>query len=84
MDKTKADYLFYYFIKTHELYILKMDKYREWVNCNKHHFGLAKLKNKRYNNSLYTSQGLIISKKQLEREFLNYKKVILNHRKIIF
>lgn len=72
MDKTKADFLFYYFINMNKLYTLNMKKYNEWFNKNKSYFdkqGYRKaLKNSRYNGSTYSSIGYAIPLILLEKE----------------
>lgn len=79
MYKTQADYLFYYFTKTKELYILQMGKYREWFEANKSHFTEKKLKNiNRKEDGTYTSIGYTIPKVYLETYFKNHKKVVIN------
>lgn len=77
MEKTEADYLFYYFVYTKELYILDMKKYRNWFYVNKSNFQLKILKNKRFDASTYTSMGYTIPKKYLENNFKNYKKLMI-------
>lgn len=76
MYKSKADYLFYYFINTKELYIFDFDKYREWFKQNKSHFYLKRLKNKGKYCGTYTSEGYTIPKTYLENNFNWYKKII--------
>lgn len=73
MIKTKADFLFYFFIKTKELYILNMKKYRAFVAENMDNFQWKKVK-----NTEYESVGFLVPKKYLEENFKSYKKVILN------
>lgn len=78
MEKTKADYLFYFFIETRELYILDMKKMREWVRLNSDKFRFINdIKNKRYDNSIYHSSGYLIKKKFLERFSNIHKKIIM-------
>lgn len=64
MEKTQADFLFYYYIALDELYIIDMPKYREWFINLKPFFdkqGFKKsLKNKRYNGSTYSTIGYAI------------------------
>ena len=80
MYKTKADYLFYYFTETRELYILNMDKYRAWFEANKSHFKRKQFKNvNRQRNGTYTSVGYTIPKVFLEENF-RHKKVILQNQ----
>ena len=73
MIKTKADFLFYFFIKTKELYILNMQKYRMFVIENIDDFQWKKVK-----NTNYESIGFLVPKKYLEENFKSYKKVILD------
>lgn len=75
---SKADYLFYYFTETRELYILDFDKYRMWFKENKHNFCRKLLKNKnKAGTGTYTSEGYTIPKIFLENNFRWYKKIIL-------
>lgn len=64
MNKTQADYLFYYYIKLDDLYIIDMNKYRDWFNKYKDFFdrqGFKKsLKNRRYNGGTYSTIGYAI------------------------
>ncbi|MEI4282541.1 hypothetical protein [Tetragenococcus halophilus] len=65
LDKTQADYLFYYFINLDRLYILNMSAYRNFVQYYQSYFdtqGFRKeLKNYRANNAdTYTSIGYAI------------------------
>ena len=78
MYKTKADYLFYYFTETKELYIMSMSRYLAWFEANKNRFKEKKLRNvNRRNNGFYTTVGYTIPKSFLEKNFKNYKKRIL-------
>ena len=78
MVKSKANFLFYYFTETKELYIMNFDKYRAWFRKNKHLFTRKLLKNKnKAGTGTYTSEGYTIPKKFLEENFTAYKKVIL-------
>ena len=72
MFKTKSDFLYYFFIKTNELYILNTNKYREFVLNNMDRFKVKKVKNKNYE-----SLGLLIPKEFLENNFEYYRKVLL-------
>lgn len=83
MDKTKADYLFYYFIKSNELYMIKVKEFREWFYDNKSRFSQKKIKNKRHNGGIYTSEGYTIPKAVIEKEFLGYKKIIIEKSKYL-
>lgn len=86
LEKTKADYIFYYFLKYDRLYILKTNLFREWVQEEIKNFNLnpsnSKLNkkevlNKRYSydndNSLYTSEGYTIPLSYLEEKLMNTK-----------
>jgi len=78
MVKSKADYLFYYFTKTRELYILDFEKYRTWFRANRYRFTRKLLKNvDKARTGTYTSEGYTIPKKFLEEDFKGYKKIIL-------
>lgn len=84
MRKTKAEYIFYYFLKSKELYILKTKQFNEWFDKNIDKFKEKSFKNKRYNpdkenkeDEYYTSKGYVIPKKYLEENFKFYKKYIL-------
>ena len=61
MQKTKADFLFYYFVNLDVLYILDMPAYRDWFETQKAMFDLLgykkSLRNKRYNNTTYETVG---------------------------
>ena len=78
MYKTKADYLFYYFTQTKELYIMNMEAYRNWFEENKANFNCKKLKNRnRKNDGTYTSVGYTIPKVFLEANFREHQKIII-------
>lgn len=79
MIKTQADFLFYYFLKTSELYIIKMKEYREWFNKNRNYFCKTHITNTRYDNSNFTSQGFLVPKTILERNKNIFKKYILSN-----
>lgn len=85
MRKTKAEYIFYYFLKSKELYILKTKELNKWFDLNVDKFEEKSFRNKRYNpnpkekeDEYYTSKGYVIPKKYLESNFKGYKKYILN------
>lgn len=85
LEKTKADYIFYYFNKYDRLYILKTNLFRKWVREEIKNFNLnpsnSKLNkkqvfNKRYSdnsNDLYTSEGYTIPLHYLEEKLLKTK-----------
>lgn len=77
LEKTEANYIYYYFIKTRELYVLKTDSFRRWFNINKPIFPEKQIKNKRYNGGTYTSIGHTIPKSILERSFRKHKKLYI-------
>lgn len=66
LEKTGADIIVYYFIKTGEIYFLPTKPFRKWVHREKDNFQIRNLKNGRYNGSTYTSRGLLIPKRYLE------------------
>lgn len=87
LEKTKADYLFYYFINLNVLYIFKTKQFRKWVRKEIEMFNLkpssSKLKkksvlNKTFNDvDVYTSEGYTIPLKYIENELKDtntYKK----------
>lgn len=78
LRKTKATYIFYYFLKTGELYILHTEAFNKWFDRNINNFTKKQLKNKRYNGvDLYTSEGYTIPKVFLENNFKMYQKQYL-------
>ena len=69
MIKSKAKCLFYYFIKTKELYIIDFKTYKEWVGKNSKRFVEKQIKNiNKRNDGITHSSGLLIPKKTLEKE----------------
>ena len=79
MIKSKAKCLFYYFIKTKELYIIDFKAYKKWVNANNGRFTKKTIKNiNRYGNDITHSVGLLIPKKIFEREMVGHfnKKIV--------
>lgn len=79
MIKSKAKCLFYYFIKTKELYIIDFNAYKKWVNANNGRFTKKTIKNiNRYGNDITHSVGLLIPKKIFEREMVGHfnKKIV--------
>ena len=78
MEKSSADFLFYYFTKTNELYIINFRKYREWFHQNISLFSKKEFYNMdRSRTGKYTSVGYTIPKSFLENNFSYYKKEIL-------
>lgn len=79
MVKSKAEYLFYYFTKTQELYIIKFSEYKKWFEQNKSFFNRKLLKNiNKKRTGTYTSEGYTIPKTYLEKNFKYFKKIILS------
>lgn len=76
MEKTEADYIYYYFINTNELYILDREKYVKWFHDNAFQFKKSQVLNKT-KNGIYTSEGYLIKKSFLEKKFKNFRKEIL-------
>ena len=79
MIKSKAKCLFYYFIKTKELYIIDFKEYKDWVNKNNSRFTKKKIKNiNRRGTGITHSIGLLIPKKTFEREMVGHfnKKIV--------
>lgn len=85
LEKTKADYIFYYFSKYDRLYILKTNPFRNWVKNEISKFSKnpsTSLLNKKevFNRitfgsqkGLYTSEGYTIPLNYIEKELLNTK-----------
>ena len=79
MIKSKAKCLFYYFIKTKELYIIDFKAYKKWVNKNNARFAKKTIKNiNRRGNGITHSVGLLIPKRIFEKEMVGHfnKKII--------
>ena len=68
MYKTKAKYLFYYFINAGELYVIEVEPYREWFEKNRHNFRGCKV-----NNVGYTTYGYIIPLVLFKSKFHKYR-----------
>lgn len=83
LEKTKADYIFYYFLNLKILYIFKTNKFRNWVRdeIKKHSINPQNSKltpKKVYNKSFnqidtYTSLGYTIPLKYIEYTLCNAK-----------
>lgn len=85
LEKTKADYIFYYFLNLNVLYIFKTNKFRKWVrneikkyNTNPESSIIRKKEvfnrffNKNSNkNDIYTSLGYTIPLKYIESKLNN-------------
>lgn len=82
-EKTKADYIFYYFLNLNVLYIFKTTKFRSWVRqeIKKHstnpkasRIQKKEVYNKTQNNrDVYTSQGYTIPLRYIESELSDTK-----------
>lgn len=72
MFKTRSDFIFYFFTKTKELYILNTSKYRKFVLDNISRFEFKKVKNK-----TYESLGCLVPKKAVEKNHEICRKVVL-------
>lgn len=83
LEKTKADYIFYYFLNLNVLYIFKTNKFRSWVHKEIKAYDLnpkvskiqkKEVYNKAYNKTdLYTSQGYTIPLNYIESELKDTK-----------
>jgi hypothetical protein len=85
LEKTKADFIFYYFNKFDRLYIFKTNLFREWANKEIDLFNKnpkqSKLSKKQVlnkrgwgeNKGVYTSEGYTIPLKYLEEKLANTK-----------
>lgn len=73
---TKSDYLFYFFTKTNELYIIRTRKFVTWFLMNMARFDDRTVKNN-WGGNCYHSFGVLLPKKILENECKFYKKVII-------
>lgn len=71
-EKTKADFLFYYFINAKQLYLFSMVQYRDWFGLKKDKFdslGYQKKPiNKGWGGKTYTSVGYAFPVSLLEKE----------------
>lgn len=71
-EKTEADYMFYYFINLNTLYILDMNKYRQWFKQKQEMFDFLgyqkKVKNARWKTGTYTSVGYAFPVSTLEND----------------
>lgn len=70
MEKTEAEYLYYYLPNFSVMYIIKMEKYRKWFRLHRHMFAFKTFKNvKKSGNGTYHSAGYCIPMKYLEAKF---------------
>ena len=68
MEKTQAEYLYYYLEAYNKLYVLQMDKYRKWFHLHKHMFKYHKFKNSKKSGDTH-SGGYAIPMAYLEAKF---------------
>ena len=71
MFKTECDYLFYYFPESGELYQLKMNEYRNWVEKNAENFKTISVRNVSWGKE-YFSTNYLIPKSMLKATFKHY------------
>ena len=79
MIKSKAKCLFYYFIKTKELYVIDFKAYKKWVNKNNKRFAKREIKNiNKMGTGITHSIGLLIPKRTFEKEMIGHfnKKIL--------
>lgn len=74
MEKTKSDFLVYYYIRKKLYYLLKTDSFRAWVHENGKDF-IKNFKPERGRNGLYHKAGLLIPTSSIEAAFES-KKII--------
>lgn len=71
-QKTKARWLFYYFVNDGTLYIIHVKKFREWYEGNKHRFRTTTVtneildKNRRHTGKFFHSSGHLIPRAEIE------------------
>ena len=68
MEKTKAEYLYYYLENFNKLYVIQMEKYRIWFNLHKHMFKRHTFINKKNSGDTH-SAGYAIPMSYLEAHF---------------
>lgn len=74
MEKTKSDFLIYYYIRKKFYYILKTESFRAWVHEHSEDF-IKNFKPERGRNSVYHKAGLLIPTSSIEAAFES-KKII--------
>lgn len=74
MEKTKSDFLIYYYIRKKFYYILKTESFRAWVHEHSEDF-IKNFKPERGRNSVYHKSGLLIPTSSIEAAFES-KKII--------
>jgi hypothetical protein len=72
---TRADYLYYYFIKSNKLYVLPVASTREWFLKNINRFPKKELATKENSRILYHSYGYTVPIKVVMREVYGVKEV---------
>lgn len=68
MEKTRSDFLVYYYIRKKLFYILKTDSFRAWVHEHSDDF-IKNFKPERGRNSVYHKAGLLIPTSSIEAAF---------------
>ena len=68
MEKTRAEFLYYYLPGFDKVYVLQMDKYRIWFHLHKHMFKYHKFKNSKKSGDTH-SGGYAIPISYLEAHF---------------
>lgn len=69
MEKTKAEYILYYFENYGELYILMTEEFRKFFDTYRDRFKRVTVKNKRKNGGTYTTEGYLIPKQFINNHF---------------
>lgn len=68
MEKTKSDFLVYYYIRKKLFYILKTESFRAWVHEHSEDF-IKNFKPERGRNTVYHKAGLLIPTSSIEAAF---------------
>jgi len=67
---SEADYLYYYFVQTTELYVMNMKMFREWVIKNRNSFVVKNTSTKLFGEAgRYTSEGLLVPLWKIRKNF---------------
>lgn len=67
--KTKARFLGYFFVDTHELYLIHVERFREWYEKHKSSFRRCEITNARVvEGQVYHSIGHLVPRKLLEHQ----------------
>lgn len=71
-QKTKAKWVFYYFVNDGTLYVIHVEKFRDWYEKNKHRFKISTVKNEILNKDgtrtgkFFHSRGHLIPRAEIE------------------